>query len=200
MNLTVPAIIRESSRGFDSIAVDHLLLTSRRVFFTDEVDSKSCDTLLRSLIALNEEDPDAEIKLFINSPGGEVHSGLAVFDYISMMSAPLTTICVGTAASMGALLFLSGSKARLMMPHSQIMIHDPSFGGGSLAGKKPHELERIAKDLKKTRDITGEIISKVTGKTMKEILRVTKEDSFFNAEEAVEFGLATGIVEKGESI
>ena len=200
MNQTIPAIIKETSRGYDTLAIDNVLLTSRRLFFTEEVDNVSCDSLLKSLIALNDEDPDAEITLFINSPGGDVYSGLAVFDYIRTMSAPLTTVCVGTAASMGALLFLAGNKARRMMPHSQIMIHDPSFGGGSLAGKKPHEIERIANDLKKTRDILGEIIAEVTGKTMKQILRVTKEDSFFNAEEAIRFGLATEIIEKGVRI
>ncbi len=192
MVTTTPAIIRESSHGFQTLSVDHILLTSRRVFFTDEVDSESCNTLLKSLIALNEEDPDAEIKLFINSPGGEVYSGMAVIDYIRLMSAPLTTICVGTAASMGALLFLSGNK-RVMTEHSQIMIHDPALSGGSLGGKKPHELEKIAKDLKKVRDITAELISEVTGKSMKEVLKVTKDDTYFNAEEAVDFGLATEI-------
>ena len=198
-NQTVPAIVRETSNGYQSLPVDHLLLTSRRLFFTDEVDRISCDELLRDLIALNEEDPDSEIRLFINSPGGEVHSGLAVIDYIRLMPAPLTTICVGTAASMGALLFLSGSR-RIVTEHSQIMIHDPSFGGGSMAGLKPHELEREAGKLKKIRDITAEIIADVTGKTRKEVLRVTREDAYYNATEAVEFGLATEIAEKGVSL
>ncbi len=93
---------------------------------------------------------------------------------------------------MGALLFLSGNK-RVMTEHSQIMIHDPALSGGSLGGKKPHELEKIAKDLKKVRDITAELISEVTGKSMKEVLKVTKDDTYFNAEEAVDFGLATEI-------
>jgi len=199
MNAITTSLIKETCDGYHSLTIDNLLLTSRRVFFTGQVDEESCDSLLKALIALNDEDPQAEIKLFINSPGGEVSSGLAVYDYIRFMECPLTTICVGTAASMGALLFLAGER-RLVTEHSRIMIHDPSYGGGSLAGMKPHELDRIAKDLKKIRDVTGEIIAEVTGRPLKEILKITKEDRFYDAAEAVEFGLASEIIKKGVSL
>ena len=200
MNLTTPAIIRESSQGFNSLPVEHLLLTSRKIFFTDEVNSDSCNILLKNLLALNEEDPDSEIKLFINSPGGSVRDGMGIIDAIRVLPAPLTTIAVGMAASMGGLFFLTG-KRRIVTEHSQIMLHDPSYSNGDrFAGMKPHELAREATELTKIRDMTAEIIAEVTGKTMKEVIKVTKEDSYFDAKKALDWGLATEIAKKGDLI
>ena len=126
-------------------------------------------------------------------PGGEVVSGLAVYDYIELMKAPVRTVCIGTAASMGAILFLAGDK-REMLPHTRLMIHDPAYSGGDMAGKKPHELQQYVDKLKQSQKIIAEIIAHKTGKTLEEVYEKTKEDSYFNAEEAMEYGLATGVV------
>ena len=187
------SIIKETSRGYDSLPISDLLFTSRKLFLTNQVDTSTCHLLLTSLMALNDESPEEEITLYINSPGGDVYSGLGVFDYIRIMKAPLTTVCIGTAASMGALLFLAGSK-RLVMEHSQILIHDPSFGGGDMAGLKPHELQKKVDDLKNVRDVTAGIIAEVTDKPLNQILKMTKTDTYLSAQKAIELGLATGML------
>ena len=117
---------------------------------------------------------------------------MAVYDYIQLMNAPVKTVCIGTAASMGAILFLAG-KEREMLPHTRLMIHDPAYGGGDMAGKKPHELQTYVDKLKQTQEIITAIIAEKTGKPLEEIYEKTREDSYFNAIEAIEYGLATGV-------
>lgn len=191
---TPPGILRESARGIDHIRLEDDLMQMREIFLTDAVDAFSMNSLLKQLMYLNRTSPNEEITLYINSPGGEVNSGLAVYDYMKMMQAPLRTVCVGTAASMGAILFLAGDK-REMFPHSQVMIHDPAPSGGSMAGMKPNEMAEQLKSLKKVQKIICEMISETTGKPLKEVQAKTRKDSFFDAKEAIEFGLATTITE-----
>jgi len=188
-------IIKENARGFDCIAPEDLLLTSRKVFLTGEVTSKSCDELLKSLMVLNEADPDKEIELYISSNGGCVSSGLLVYDYIKTMKAPLKTICCGTAASMGAILFLSAPK-REMFCHSRLLLHDPSFGSKDIGGKKPLELQKEIDVLMEIREELASIIAEITGKPIEQIYDITKDDTFFNAEEALKLKLATSIIGK----
>lgn len=184
-------IIKESSRGFDSVEIGSELLSERRIFFTDEVDDNVCRMLIQQLLYFNSQSSD-EIVMYINSPGGKTDCGLAVYDAMRMSKAPIRTVCIGTAASMGSILFLGGDK-REMLPHSRIMIHDPSFGGGGYAGKKPHEIQAEVDRLNETREKLCKIIAERTGRTIDEIYEKTKTDSFFNADEAIEFGLATAI-------
>ncbi len=191
-------LIKESARGYDLVSSQDILFTKRKIFLTREVTDESCDDLLKNLMALNDDNPDEEITLYINSPGGDVLSGLAVFDYIKSMSAPLKTVCIGTAASMGAILFLSG-KNREMYSHSRIMIHDPSYGNNNVSGKKPHEIQKELDKLIMTRDTLAQIIATTTGKTIKEINKITKEDSYYYADEALKFGLATKIIKDKEN-
>lgn len=134
--------------------------------------------------------------IYINSPGGEVISGLAVYDYISIMKSPVRTVCTGTAASMGAILFLAGKK-REMLPHTRLMIHDPSYSHNDIGGRKSHEIQHELDKLNETRESLAKIIAEKTGKTLEEIYEVTASDTFYSAEEAIEFGLATDIM-KGE--
>lgn len=192
---TAPNILKESAHGIDLIHLEDEMLQTREVFLTDKVDAYTMCNLIKQLMYLNRVSSEEEITLYINCPGGEVTSGLVVYDYIKMMSAPLKTVCIGTAASMGAMLFLAGDK-REMFPHSQIMIHDPAPGGGSMAGMKPAEMEEQLKGLKKTQKIICEMISQTTGKPLKDVQAKTRKDSYFDAEEAIEFGLATAITEK----
>ena len=121
---------------------------------------------------------------------------MAIYDYIRLMRSPVTTVCVGTAASMGAILFLSGSR-RMMLPHSKVMIHDPYFGGTAMAGQKPLELKEKLNDLMETRKMLAEVIVEQTGMSKRQVLNFTKKDTFFDAKEALKVGIATEIL--GES-
>ncbi len=188
-------LIRETAGGMRALTTEDILFSNREIFLTDSVDSATSTELIKQLMVLEKLDPEKEITFYINSPGGEVVSGLAVYDYIQIMKAPVRTVCIGTAASMGAILFLAGEK-REMLPHTRLMIHDPAYGGGDMAGKKPHELQQYVDKLRQTQEIAAKLIAEKTGKTLEEICEKTREDSWFNAEEAIEYGLATGIVDK----
>lgn len=186
-------ILKETVRGTDCIKIEDELLSRREVFLTEEVNPETSNELIKQLMYLERQDSGKEITLYINSPGGEVISGLAVYDLISLMKSPVRTVCTGTAASMGAILFLAGKK-REMLPHTRLMIHDPSFGGGSIGGKKSHELRHELEKLDEVREALAKIIAEKTGRPLEEIYDVTSDDTFYSAEEAITFGLATGIM------
>ena len=192
-----PCVILESSRGFETCNLrDKLLSDSREIFLTEDVNAQSCSSLITQLMYLDRTEPEKEITLYINSPGGSVTDGLAVYDVIRLLDAPVRTVCMGTCASMGAILFLAGDK-RQVMEHGRIMIHDPSFGGNrGIGGKKPHEIQSELDELNRCKESLARIISERTGKTLEEIYEVTADDTYFSAEEAVEFGLATNIIRK----
>lgn len=187
-------IIKETVRGIDIVDLEDELLQSREIFLTGGVDANTTNELIKQLMYLEREDDEAEITLYINSPGGEVTSGLAVYDYMTLIKAPIRTVSIGTAASMGALLFLAGDK-RQMLPHTRIMIHDPSYSNADMSGKKPHEIQHELDKLNETRQIIAQIISEKTGKTLEEVYEVTANDTYYNAEEALKFGLATEIID-----
>ena len=190
-----PYIIKENAHGLDAVSIETELFKSREIFLTDTVDADSMNDVIKQLMYLNREAPDKEITLYINSPGGEVSSGLAVYDYMKMMQAPIRTVCIGTAASMGAILFLAGDR-REMLPHSRLMIHDPAPGGGSMQGMKPAQMEEQLGSLRKVQKVLCGLIAETTGQSLKAVRNKTKKDSFFDAEEAVSFGLATSIIDK----
>lgn len=191
-------VILESHRGLQPVPIEDELLRGREIYFTESVTDESVCELIKQLKYLEREAPDEEITLYINSPGGAVQPGLAAYDLIMLMHAPVRTVCLGTCASMGAILFLAGEK-REMMKHGRIMIHDPAFGGNhSIGGKKPHEVQTELDNLNRCKEALARIISERTGKKIEEVYDVTVEDTYYNPEEAVEFGLATGIItEKG---
>lgn len=183
-------IIRESSHGYDLIPIQDEMLSHREVELVGEVDAASVNALVRQLRYLQRQDPEGQITLFINSPGGSVDSGMALYDVMQAVSCPIRTVCVGLAASMAALLFVSGSR-RDMLPHSRIMIHDPLIvrtGGSAL------KLKAVSDDLMETRQIIARVISEYSGKSLEEVLAKTATDSYFRAEEALEFGLADHII------
>ena len=187
-------ILKESVRGIERIDIEDELLSSREIFLVDGVDARTSNELIKQLMYLQREDSTKEITLYINSPGGEVISGLAVYDYISMMTAPVKTVCIGTAASMGAILFLAGKK-RMMLPHTRLMIHDPSYSHNDIGGRKPHEIQHELDKLNETREALARIIAEKTGKTLEEIYEVTADDTYYSAQEAIDFGLATDIMD-----
>lgn len=186
-------ILRETVRGIEAVRIEDELLKNREIFLVNDVNAESSNELLKQLMYLEKEDCTKEIILYINSPGGEVISGLAVYDYISIMKAPVRTVCIGTAASMGAILFLAGKK-REMLPHTRIMIHDPSYSHHDISGHKPHEIQHELDKLNESRKNLAKIIADKTGKSIEEIYKVTVDDTYYNAKEAIEFGLATGII------
>ena len=189
----MPYIMKESARGFESFRIEDSLLQKRIVFLTEAVNAQTSSDLIKQFLYLESENPGEEITFCINSPGGEVTGGLAVYDYLRFLTSPVRTVCIGTAASMGSILFLAGDK-REMLPHTRIMIHDPSFSSGEYAGKKPDELQEEIDSLKKTRDILCGIIADRTGQDSKTVYEKTSRDSYFYAEEALAFGLATKII------
>ncbi len=189
----MPNILKETARGIAVIPLDDELFSSREIFLTDEINEQTSNNLLKQFMCLEKENSD-EITLYINSPGGDVISGLAVYDYISAMKSPVRTVCIGTAASMGAMLFLAGDK-REMLPHTRIIIHDPSFFHNDIGGQKPHEIKQQLDKLNEVRETLAKMIAEKTGKNLKEIYKVTANDTVFSAEEAVKFGFATGIWE-----
>lgn len=186
-------ILKETVRGLEKVSIEDEMLKNREIFLVGEVNAESSNELIKKLMYLEQEDRESSVTLYINSPGGEVVSGLAVYDYIRLMEAPVNTVCIGTAASMGAILFLAG-RERKMLRHTRLMIHDPSYGGGELKGKKPHEIRQELDNLNRVKRTLVGIISERTGKSIKEIDRVTAKDTYYSAEEAVRFGLATKIV------
>ena len=193
MNLNCPRVLKETSRGISAYEIQDEMLQRRELECTGTIDSSSVYSLCRQLRYLQQEDPDQEITMFINSPGGEVDSGLALYDVMQSLSCPVRTVCMGTAASMGALLFASG-KQREILPHGRVMIHDPLISGGM--GGNALQVQEISRNLLKTREETCGILARHTGKTLEEIYEKTAKDSWFNADEAIRFGLADKIIHR----
>ena len=187
----IPHIIKETSEGLNRISVQDLLFQNREIQCVGEITPVSVESMILQLRYLQQENPEQEITMYINSPGGEVDSGLALYDVMRAIRCPIRTVCTGTAASMAAILFLSGNQ-RDMLPHSKVMIHDPLISGG--VGGSALKLDSIAKNIMQTRQTIAEIISEHTGKSLEEVLSKTASDSYFDAKEAVEWGLADGII------
>ena len=186
-----PNIIRETNLGFSTYRIVDDMLSHREIQCVGEINAESVYSLIMQLQYLHREDPNAEITMYINSPGGEVTSGLALYDVMQAISAPIRTVCVGTAASMASILFACGKK-REMLPHAAVMIHDPLIRGG--VGGSALKLQAISEDLMRTRTLIAEILAKHTGHTVEEIYEKTANDTFFYGEEAVEYGLADNII------
>lgn len=187
-NTLVPYVIETSSRGERSYDIYSRLLKDRIIFLADEVNSASASTVIAQLLFLESEDPDKEIYLYINSPGGSITDGLAIVDTMNYIKCPVVTICVGLAASMGSVLLASGEKGkRYAMPNSEILIHQPLISGG-LSGQAT-EIEIHSNHLIKTREKLNKILSEKTGQSIEKIKEDTERDKYLTAEEALEYGL-----------
>ena len=187
----VPQVLRETAEGITRFDIRDEMLASRELELTCAVDAESCAADSRGLIYLQRQDAKALITLYINSPGGEVQSGLALYDAMQAASCPIRTVCLGMAASMGALLFIAGDE-REMLPHSRVMIHDPLIGGG--IGGSALSVKARADDLMRIRDITAEVISRHSGMSLEQVFELTSRDTYFEAAAAVEAGLADRVV------
>lgn len=189
--LMTPHIIKESSEGTTYCPVQDELFTNRRsIEVVGEINRESVYSLILQLRYLHHADPEKEITMYINSPGGSVTDGLALYDVMAGIPCPIRTVCVGMAASMGALLFAAGNR-RDMLPHAAVMIHDPLTTGISGSALS---VEQASRRLMETREITASILADHTGHTIEEVYEKTKKDSYFNAEEAVAWRLADRII------
>lgn len=186
-----PQVLQETCEGICRLDVRDQMLVNRELELCGPIDAESAAILIRSLLYLQRADAVAPIKMLINSPGGEVQSGLALYDVMQTLSCPVTTICLGMAASMAALVFVSGAR-REMLPHSRVMIHDPLIGGG--LGGSALSVKARADDLMRIRDITGEVLARHTGMTLERVFELTAQNTYFEAEAAVEAGLADAVV------
>ena len=189
----VPYVIEQTSRGERSYDIYSRLLKERIIFLGEEVNEVSAGLVVAQLLFLESEDPDKDINLYINSPGGSVTAGMAIYDTMQYIKSPVSTICVGLAASMGAFLLAAGAKGkRLILPNAEVMIHQPSGGAqGQATDIKIH-----ADWIIKTREKLNKILSENTGKPLKQVQVDTERDNFMSAEEALNYGLVDKIIEK----
>ena len=195
-NSLVPYVIEQTSKGERSYDIFSRLLKDRIIFLAEDVNSASASLVVAQLLFLESEDPDKEIHLYINSPGGSITDGMAIVDTINYIKCPVSTICVGMAASMGAVLLASGAKGkRYATPNAEILIHQPVIGGGGLSGQTT-EIKIHADHMVRTREKLNKLLSERTGQRLETIERDTERDNYMTAQQALEYGLIDGILDK----
>ena len=192
----VPMVVEQTSRGERSYDIFSRLLKERIIFLTGPVEDGMSSLICAQLLFLESENPKKEIALYINSPGGVVTAGLAIYDTMQYIRSPVSTLCAGMAASMGSFLLAAGEKGqRIALPNARIMVHQPSGGFRGQAS----DIERHAEDIIKTKKRLNEIYAKHTGKSVEEIERALDRDNFLSAEEAKAFGLVDHVYEKRDA-
>ena len=188
----VPMVVEQTSRGERSYDIYSRLLNDRIIFLADEVNDVTASLVVAQMLYLEVEDPDKDIALYINSPGGSVTAGMAIYDTMNYIKCDVSTICIGMAASMGAFLLSSGAKGkRFALPNSEIMIHQPL---GGMQGQAT-DIKIHADHILRTRDTLNSILAKNTGKPIDVIAKDTDRDNFMSAEEAAEYGLIDKVIE-----
>ncbi|MBP3438481.1 MAG: ATP-dependent Clp endopeptidase proteolytic subunit ClpP [Sutterella sp.] len=193
----IPYVIEDTGRGERSYDLYSRLLRDRIIFLTGEVNDQSASSIIGQLLFLESENPDKDISLYINSPGGSVTAGMGIFDTMRFIRPKVNTICVGLAASMGALLLSSGEKGkRFALPHSRVMIHQPL---GGMQGQAT-ELEIVAREILRTKAELNQILAENTGKPVEEVARDTERDYWLTAQEALEYGLIDRIFTTREEL
>lgn len=189
----VPYVVEQTSRGERSYDIFSRLLNDRIIVLSDEVNDATASLVVAQLLYLEGQDNEKDISLYINSPGGSVTAGLAIYDTMQYIKCDVSTICMGMAASMGAFLLSSGAKGkRFALPNSEIMIHQPSGGAQGQAT----EIDIVARHILRTREKLNKILAENTGKPIEQIARDTERDNFLSAEEALEYGLVDKIFYK----
>ena len=193
----VPMVVEQTARGERAYDIYSRLLKERVVFIVGPIEDQMANLVVAQLLFLESENPDKDIHLYINSPGGSVSSGLSMYDTMQFVKPDISTICVGQAASMGAVLLAGGSKSkRFCLPHSRVMIHQPIAGFQGQAS----DIDIHAKEVLQTRDRLNEILSKHTGQPLDRIARDTDRDNFMSGPQAVEYGLIDTVLEqRGET-
>lgn len=189
----VPMVVEQTGKGERSYDIYSRLLKERIIFLGDEVNDTTASLVVAQLLFLESEDPDKDIYLYINSPGGSITSGMAIYDTMNYIKSDVSTICIGMAASMGAFLLASGAKGkRFALPNSEIMIHQPL---GGFKGQAT-DIDIHAKRILKTKETLNRILSERTGQPIEKINNDVERDYFMSAEEAKEYGLIDEVIEK----
>lgn len=189
----VPYVVRQTGRGERSQDIFSMLLEDRIIMLSEEVSDTSASLVVSQLLYLESQDPEKDISLYINSPGGSVTAGMAIYDTMQYIKCDVSTICIGLAASMGAFLLSSGAKGkRLALPNSEIMIHQPLISGG-LSGQCT-DIKIRAEHLVRTRENLNRILAENTGKPIETIREDTERDNFMSASEAAEYGLVDKVI------
>lgn len=189
----IPYVVEQTSRGERSYDIYSRLLKERIIFLDTEVNDASASVIVAQMLFLEAEDPEKDIQFYINSPGGSISAGMAIYDTMNYIKCDVSTMCMGMAASMGAFLLAGGTKGkRFALPNAEIMIHQPSGG----ARGQETEIRIVAENILKTRNKLNEILAANTGKSVEEISRDTERDNYMTAKEAVAYGLIDSVVEK----
>ncbi len=192
-NALVPMVVEQTSKGERSFDIFSRLLNDRIIFLSDEVNDTTASLVVAQLLFLEAQDPDKDIEFYINSPGGSVTAGMAIYDTMNFVKCDVSTICIGMAASMGAFLLSAGTKGkRIALPNSEIMIHQPLGGAKGQASDIKIQAELILR----TRDNLNRILAENTGRSVEEIARDTERDNFMTAKQALEYGLIDKILDK----
>ena len=191
----VPTVIESSSRGERAFDIFSRLLRERIIFLGSEIDDDVANSVVAQLLLLDSENPEKDIMLYINSPGGVITAGLAIYDTMQLIKADVSTICLGDAASMGAFLLSGGTKGkRLALPNSRIMIHQPLGGAKGQAT----DIEIEAKEILRMKTMLSTLMAEHTGQTVERIKQDTERDNFMTAQQALEYGLIDKVVEKAD--
>jgi ATP-dependent Clp protease, protease subunit len=193
--MLIPIVIEQSSRGERAYDIYSRLLKDRIIFMGEQVHDSMANTVIAQMLFLESEDPDKDINLYINSPGGSVTAGLAIYDTMQYIRPDIATICMGQATSMGALLLAAGAKGkRYTLPHARVMIHQPLGGAQGQAT----DIDIQAKEIMKIKELINNILVKHTGQTPEKIRQDTERDYFMDAEEALRYGIVDRIITERE--
>ncbi|MCI8995505.1 MAG: ATP-dependent Clp protease proteolytic subunit [Lachnospiraceae bacterium] len=193
---TIPYVVEQTSRGERSYDIFSRLLSDRIIFLGEEVSDMSASLIIAQMLFLESQDPQKDIRLYINSPGGSVSSGFAIYDTMQYIKCDVSTICIGLAASFGAFLLAGGTKGkRMALPNAEIMIHQPAIHGNGIQGQAT-DIKITSDHILKSKERLNSILAKNTGKSIEEITLATERDHYMWATEAVDFGIIDKIIEK----
>ena len=193
---TIPYVIEQTSRGERSYDIFSRLLSDRIVFLGEEVSDVSASLIIAQMLFLEAQDPEKDIQLYVNSPGGSVSAGFAIYDTMQYIKCDVSTICIGLAASFGAFLLAGGTKGkRIALPNAEIMIHQPAIHGNGIQGQAT-DIKITSDHIQKSKERLNSILAENTGKSIEEIALATERDNYMSATEAVDFGLIDKIIDK----
>lgn len=190
----VPYVVEQTARGERSYDIYSRLLSDRIIFFGEEVSDSSAGLVIAQMLFLEAQDPEKDIQLYINSPGGSISAGLAVYDTMQYIKCDVSTICLGLAASFGAFLLAGGTRGkRMALPNAEIMIHQPAIHGNGIQGQVT-DIKIMSDHIQRSKRRLNQILAENTGRTVEEIEEATERDHYLSAEEALEFGLIDQII------
>jgi len=193
---TIPYVVEQTSRGERSYDIFSRLLSDRIVFLGEEVSDTSASLIVAQMLFLEAQDPEKDIQLYINSPGGSVTAGFAIYDTMQYIKCDVSTICIGLAASFGAFLLAGGTKGkRIALANAEIMIHQPAIHGNGVQGQAT-DIKIMSDHMQKSKERLNRILAENTGKSVEQIREDTERDNYMSAKEALEYGLIDQVIEK----